>query len=587
MNNILDFNLLELKIWMKEQCESEFRAKQVMDFLYKEVWDFDAMKNIPMTTKEKLKSSFFIGIPKIVEVFSSKEDETKKLLIQFEDGNLIETVIMKYKHGYSICVSTQIGCKMGCKFCASTLNGMVRNLSAGEILAQVLVAQKEIGERVSNVVLMGSGEPLDNYDNVIKFLELVNAEYGLNIGQRHITLSTCGIVPKILELAKLKLQITLAISLHAPEDNLRKTMMPIANKYTVDEIIAACKNYIELTNKRITFEYALVKGVNDSTENAKKLSQILRGFLCHVNLIPINEIKENTYKTITKVAINNFGKILLDSGIETTVRREMGSDIGAACGQLRRSYIETKKMGVRGMVGILSDIGNVRAENEDSAEFYEDEQFGIYIIADGMGGYNSGEIASDMAVKEVLAYIKANINLAKPEVIIKEAIVNANNTIYKASLENEEQSGMGTTITACILINGELIVGHVGDSSCLVLNNLEVSKLTKDHSLVQQLVDSGSITEAQALIHPNKNIITRALGTNDFVEIDIYTQSLVGIKKIILCTDGLSNFVSNNEIYDIIIYNNNEVASKKLIQLGKEKGSRDNLSVIVFEGEVI
>ncbi|MBC8062607.1 MAG: Stp1/IreP family PP2C-type Ser/Thr phosphatase [Clostridiaceae bacterium] len=239
------------------------------------------------------------------------------------------------------------------------------------------------------------------------------------------------------------------------------------------------------------------------------------------------------------------------------------------------------------MVGILTDIGNIRAENEDSVEFYEDNLMGIYVIADGMGGYNSGEIASSMAVKEVLNYIKTNISLAKPEVIMKEAIFNANNDIFKYSLENEEHRGMGTTITACILINEELIVGHVGDSSCLVLNQLGISKLTKDHSLVQQLIDSGSITESEALTHPNKNIITRALGTSDFVEIDIYKQSIIGIKKIILCTDGLSNFVSNNEIYDIIICNNNEVASKKLIELGKEKGSRDNLSVIVFEGEGI
>ncbi|MBC8062606.1 MAG: 23S rRNA (adenine(2503)-C(2))-methyltransferase RlmN [Clostridiaceae bacterium] len=351
MNNILDFNLLELKIWMKEQGESEFRAKQVMDFLYKEVWDFDAIKNIPSSTKEKLKKSFFIGIPEIVEVLCSKEDETKKLLIKFADGNLIETVIMKYKHGYSVCVSTQVGCRMGCKFCASTINGMVRNLSSGEILAQVLVAQKEIGSRVSNVVLMGSGEPLDNYDNVIKFLELVNAEYGLNIGQRHITLSTCGIVPKIFKLSELKLQITLAISLHSAEDNLRKTMMPIANKYTIDEIIDACKNYIKMTNKRITFEYALVKGVNDSIEDAKKLSRILIDLLCHVNLIPINEIQENTFKSTTKEHIVNFSKVLLDFGIETTVRREMGSDINAACGQLRRSYLETKKNGGEGYGG--------------------------------------------------------------------------------------------------------------------------------------------------------------------------------------------------------------------------------------------
>ncbi len=340
MENILDYNLQELKNWMKLQGESEFRAKQVVEFIYKDVFEFDNMRNLPGTTKEKLKKSFFIGIPKLVEVLSSKEDETKKILLEFNDGNIIESVIMKYKHGYSICVSTQIGCKMGCKFCASTINGMVRNLSAGEILSQILVAQKLIGNRISNVVLMGSGEPLDNYDNVIKFLEIVNADYGLNIGQRHITLSTCGIVPQIYTLANLKLQITLAISLHSPDDELRKTMMPIANKYSVHEIMAACKYYIEQTNRRITFEYALVKGINDSNKNAKELCQILSGLICHVNLIPVNEISENNYKTTGTEDINNFANTLLSAGIETTVRREMGSDINAACGQLRRKYME-------------------------------------------------------------------------------------------------------------------------------------------------------------------------------------------------------------------------------------------------------
>ena len=342
MENILDYKLSDLKKWMKEHGESEFRAKQTMDYIYKGIWNMDEFKNLASSTREKLKQSFFIGVPKVVAQFISKHDDTRKFLYEFQDGNIIESVVMKYKHGYSICVSTQVGCRMGCTFCASTLNGMVRNLTAGEILAQIIVAQKEIGSRISNVVMMGSGEPLDNFDNTITFLELVNAEYGLNIGQRHITLSTCGLVNRIIDLADLKLQITLAISLHAADNDKRKNMMPIGNKYSIEEVLNACKYYIDKTNKRITFEYALVKDVNDKKEDAENLSKLLSGMLCHVNLIPVNEIKENNYKTSENKNIENFCKLLQKADIETTIRREMGSDINAACGQLRRSYIEGK-----------------------------------------------------------------------------------------------------------------------------------------------------------------------------------------------------------------------------------------------------
>ena len=343
MYNILNFTLEELQDWMKENKESAFRAKQVFSWIYKDVWNFDDMKNIPGTLKEKLKESFIIDIPKIVEVYESNVDDTKKLLLSMQDNNLIECVLMKYKHGNSICISTQVGCRMGCKFCASTLGGRIRNLTAGEILSEIIVAQNYLGERISNIVLMGSGEPLDNYDNVVKFLELVNAEYGLNIGQRHITLSTCGIVPKIYELADLELSVTLAISLHAFSDEKRKEIMPIAKKYSISEILEACEYYINKTGRRITFEYSLVAGVNDGKEDAKSLSKLLKGMLCHVNLIPVNEIKENTLKRPSKKNILEFEEILKDNGIEVTVRREMGTDINAACGQLRRSYLEENK----------------------------------------------------------------------------------------------------------------------------------------------------------------------------------------------------------------------------------------------------
>lgn len=343
MKNILDFTLEELKEWMKENGESAFRAKQIFDWIYKkEVFSFEDMKNISKTLISKLSENFYIGIPEVIDSLSSSEDGTRKMLLGLSDGNIIECVIMRYKYGNSICVSTQIGCRMGCKFCASTLEGMVRNLTAGEILSEVLIGQKLLGERISNIVLMGSGEPLDNYDNVMKFLELVNADYGLNIGQRHITLSTCGLVPKIRDMADKEMQVTLAISLHAVSDEKRRTIMPIANKYSISEILDACNYYIEKTGRRITFEYSLVSGVNDTKEDAKSLGRLLKGMLCHVNLIPVNEIKENEFKKSTKKDIEAFLNTLKTYGVEATVRREMGSDINAACGQLRRSYINSK-----------------------------------------------------------------------------------------------------------------------------------------------------------------------------------------------------------------------------------------------------
>ncbi|MDP4144689.1 MAG: 23S rRNA (adenine(2503)-C(2))-methyltransferase RlmN [Bacillota bacterium] len=342
MINILDLTLEELKNWMKLNGEKEFRAKQIIDWVYKETWEFEKMSNIPKATIDKIKQEFFIGIPEIIEMYKSEDGNTGKYLLKFNDGNIIETVLMKYSYGNSICVSTQVGCRMGCKFCASTLGGVVRNLTSGEIIGEILAVQKSINERISNVVLMGSGEPFDNFENVIKFLELVNCSYGLNIGQRHITVSTCGLVPKIKEFADKKLQVTLAISLHAPNDHMRKELMPIANKYSIQEIMDACKYYINATNKRITFEYALVSGANDNIECAKELAKLLKGMLCHVNLIPVNEIKENVFRKSTAKRIDEFNSILKSYGIESTVRKEMGADINAACGQLRRKYLDEK-----------------------------------------------------------------------------------------------------------------------------------------------------------------------------------------------------------------------------------------------------
>ena len=343
MKDILCMNLKELQAWMVENKESKFRAKQVFDWIYKEKDNFDDMKNLPESTKEKLKKSFYLEYPTLIGKFESMTDGTRKFLLTLKDDNIIECVVMKHKHGNTICVTTQVGCRMGCKFCASGLNGRIRNLTSGEILSEVILATKLLGERISNIVLMGSGEPLDNYDEVMKFLELVNAEYGLNIGQRHITLSTCGIVPKIYDMADKEMQVTLAISLHSVTDESRKQIMPIAKKYSIKEIMDACNYYIEKTHRRVTFEYALLKDVNDNIDTANALGNLLAGMLCHVNLIPVNEIKENDFKKPSKEDIELFRQVLNSYGVEATVRQEKGADINAACGQLRRSHLEKNK----------------------------------------------------------------------------------------------------------------------------------------------------------------------------------------------------------------------------------------------------
>ncbi|ADL51620.1 23S rRNA (adenine(2503)-C(2))-methyltransferase RlmN [Clostridium cellulovorans] len=342
MRNILDYSLKELKQWMEANGENAFRAKQVFDWIYKAVASFDEMKNLPKNTKEKLKEYFFIGIPEITHKYDSINKDTAKYLLKLSDGNVIEAVYMKYNYGNSVCLSTQIGCRMGCSFCASTIGGRIRDLTSGDILGEILAMEFNEKERVSNIVLMGSGEPFDNYENVTKFLELVNSKDGLNIGARHITLSTCGLVPGIIRFADLKSQVTLAISLHAPNDELRKTMMPIANKYSIKEILEACNYYIEKTNRRITFEYSLVKDVNDTEDHARELSALLKGILCHVNLIPVNVVKESGFSRPSDKAVMKFKKILDSNGIEATIRKEMGADINAACGQLRRNYLEKR-----------------------------------------------------------------------------------------------------------------------------------------------------------------------------------------------------------------------------------------------------
>lgn len=336
MIDLKDLTFEELEEFLVGMGEKKFRAKQIFAWLHRGVTSFDEMTDLSVALRKKLAEVSFVSTAEIERLLVSKIDGTRKYLFRLGDGNMVESVAMYYKHGISVCISCQVGCRMGCKFCASTIGGLVRSLTAGEILNQVLFVQKDIGERISNIVMMGIGEPMDNFDNVIKFLKNVNDEHGINIGYRHISLSTCGVVPNIERLMEYALPITLSISLHAPTDEIRSAIMPVNRAYPVDELLAVCRKYTERTGRRISFEYSVINGVNDSEECAKILASKLKGMLCHVNLIPVNNVEENDFKKPSADKIRRFMSVIDKYNIPVTVRRELGSDISASCGQLRR-----------------------------------------------------------------------------------------------------------------------------------------------------------------------------------------------------------------------------------------------------------
>ena len=344
---LLSLTLSELEAWAIGAGEAKYRAKQIFPQLHKGISP-DEMTNLSRSLRERLREDFWWHLPQIEQKLVSALDGTVKYLFSLRDGNCVESVVMRYEHGNTVCISSQVGCRMGCKFCASTIGGRVRDLSAGELLGQVIAAQKDLGERISNIVMMGIGEPLDNYDNVLRFLRLVNAEEGLNIGYRHISLSTCGLVDGIERLMREDLPITLSISLHAPDDETRSAIMPINRRWGVDALLDSCRAYFAKTGRRISFEYTLIAGKNDSTENAQKLARVLNAKLrsrtetmpIHVNLIPVNEVDETGFRHSSKEAVAAFARVLESKGIRATVRRKLGSDINASCGQLRRAAMK-------------------------------------------------------------------------------------------------------------------------------------------------------------------------------------------------------------------------------------------------------
>ena len=332
----------EIAAVLKEMGQPAFRAKQVYTWLHKAVRSYEEMTNIPKSLREALAEKYPLYAPEAVRKQESAKDGTIKYLWKLADGNCVETVLMRYHYGKTVCISTEVGCAMGCAFCASTLGGLVRRLEPYEMLDQVMFTQADSGLPVSHIVLMGIGEPLDNFDNVMRFLELVNSEDGMNISMRHISLSTCGLVPKIDALAQKKLQISLAVSLHGPNDEIRNHIMPVNKAYPIDVLLAACRRYYEATSRRIHFEYAMIDGVNDRECDARELLRRLKGLPCHVNMIPLNHVEESPLKPSSRSAVAKFQKILEDGGITATVRRTLGSDIDASCGQLRRKYSKQK-----------------------------------------------------------------------------------------------------------------------------------------------------------------------------------------------------------------------------------------------------
>ena len=343
--DIKSMELCMLDEKMKKLDQPMFRGKQIYHWVHNKLIDsFDEMTNVPKEFRDSMKKKYKLTRLRMPYAYISHVDGTRKYLFRLSDGNIIESVSMRYAHGISVCISTQVGCRMGCRFCASTLEGLVRNLTPSEMLEQVYKSQKDIGERVSHVVLMGSGEPLDNYDNLLTFIRILSSKEGLNISQRNITVSTCGLVPEIRKLAEEKLQITLAVSLHASNQETRKKLMPIATKYDIKEVIDVCKYYFQETGRRVTFEYSMVKGENDSEEAAFELVELVKGFPCHINLIAVNPIEEREYEESDEKVIQNFKKYLEKNGINVTIRREMGRDIDGACGQLRRRYLEERDL---------------------------------------------------------------------------------------------------------------------------------------------------------------------------------------------------------------------------------------------------
>ena len=588
--DIKSLTLEELKAELAKKGEKPFRAQQMYEWMHvKLARGFDEMTNLSKNLRAGCEEWYTYTSLTPVQVQESKIDGTKKFLFGLADGNVVESVWMKYQHGNSVCISSQVGCRMGCSFCASTLDGLERNLTPSEMLDQIYAITGLTGERVSNVVVMGTGEPMDNYDNLLRFLKLLTDENGLHISQRNVTVSTCGIVPRMRQLAEEHLQITLALSLHAATDEKRRRLMPIANRYSIKELMEACAYYFEQTGRRITFEYSLVGGINDRDEDARELIALARPLCCHVNLIPVNPIKERDYVQSDKDAIQRFKSKLEKNKITVTIRREMGRDIDGACGQLRRRHMgnsaskEEEKSVLKAFA--ITDIGKKRKLNQDFV-FASEQPVGnlpnLFIVADGMGGHNAGDYASKYTVETVVEEAAASPEKL-PVKILRQAIETANDKIRQKANEDQNLTGMGTTVVAASCQGNVLDVANVGDSRLYIINDT-INQVTRDHSLVEEMVRLGGIDREEARNHPEKNIITRAIGACRTVDVDFFSVELTKADMILMCSDGLTNMLTDEEIFEII-HSNEDIRSSAsaLVKAANDNGGKDNIAVILIE----
>lgn len=586
--------LEELKDYMVKLGEPAFRGEQLFSYFHRnKKYELEDLKLLPMTLRNELQEYSTVNKIKVFKKFNSKIDNTKKYLFQLEDMNIIESVAMEYNHGITACISTQVGCKMGCAFCASTKEGLIRNLTPAEMTNQIYMMENDLNNDISNIVLMGSGEPLDNYNNTLKFLNIIHDEKGHNISLRNITLSTCGVVPKIYDLARENIPITLSISLHSAFNDKRKKIMPIANRYPLEELIEACRYYVKQVNRRITFEYTLINGVNDSDRDINQLIKILNGIKCHINLIPLNPIQEYNKDRPDKAYIERVKIKLEKNGIPTTVRREMGGDISASCGQLRRSVskelnYKSLQWGDAMVIGAISDIGKIRENNQDAFYLSKEMSLPLYMVADGMGGHKAGEVASTMAMNIIEKnFVDNKDDLTSDEKIInliKKSIEEANTKIYLKSLDNDKCNGMGTTITLAYIFNNKIFIGHVGDSRAYLIRKNKIFQITEDHSFVNELIKTGSISKEEAKHHPKRNMITRAVGSSSIIEMDLISKELEINDILLLCSDGLFNMVKEDIIVDVFIKEKNiQNACDILANIANDNGGIDNITVVAVK----
>ena len=587
MTDLKSMTLEEITAALRAMGEPSFRGKQVFTWLHRGITDFDEMMNIPKSLREKLRAEYYITVPTVARKQVSKLDGTIKYLWELQDGNCIETVLMSYHHGNTVCISSQVGCRMGCKFCASTLAGKVRDLTPSEMLDQVLFTQLDSGREISNIVLMGIGEPMDNRKNVLRFLELINHPDGMNIGMRHISLSTCGVVPGIDALAEDNLQLTLSVSLHAPDSATRSRIMPVNNAYDVEELFAACHRYFKKTGRRISFEYAMIDGVNDHDWQADLLAEKIHGMPGHVNLIPLNDVVESEFKPSKRVAA--FQKRLESHGLTATVRRSLGGDIDASCGQLRRKEMKAREGRAMRACG-KTDVGLRRHENQDTFAVEQGKKLLIAVVCDGMGGAEGGQIASSVAVetfmKEMRALIRADMTAEQLRELASFCVAKANTAVYQRALQDPAYQGMGTTLVSAVAEEKYAIVCNIGDSRAYLIRDGEITRITHDHSVVQTLVENGNITAEEARTHPNRNLITRALGPDENTLCDAFEVSFTKGDKILLCTDGLVVTATDDEICRAVCAGKSaEESLDDLIALAKAQGAPDNVTAVLIEHE--